>query len=42
MYLFQESDLDMQCDSDEEEPEKAPVEKKIEIPVIRKSDPIKQ
>lgn len=36
----EESDLDMQCDSDEEEVEK--VEKKPEVPVIRKNDPIKQ
>lgn len=39
--FFQESDLDMQCDSDEEEPEKNVVEKKPE-PVINKSEPIKQ
>lgn len=33
----------MQCDSDEEEPEKPPVEKKIETPVPnRKNEPVKQ
>ncbi|CAH0728716.1 unnamed protein product, partial [Brenthis ino] len=37
----EDSDLDMQCDSDEEETEKQP-EKKPEIPLIKKNDPIKQ
>ena len=41
-FLLQESDLDMQCDSDEEEAEKSPVEKKIEIQPIRKTEPVKQ
>lgn len=32
----------MQCDSDEEEGEKSPVEKKIEIQPTKKPEPIKQ
>lgn len=32
----------MQCDSDEEEAEKNVVEKKPEIPIISKTEPIKQ
>lgn len=38
---LQESDLDMQCDSDEEEMEK-PVEKKVEIYTPLTNEPIKQ
>lgn len=38
----EESDLDMQCDSEEDDAEKAPLEKKIELPIPRKSEPIKQ
>ncbi|CAK1553593.1 unnamed protein product [Leptosia nina] len=37
----EESDLDMQCDSEEEEAEKL-VEKKPEVPVVRKIEPVKQ
>lgn len=32
----------MQCDSDEEEPEKSVVEKKPEVQVVGKTEPIKQ
>lgn len=42
IFKFQESDLDMQCDSDEEEVDKPSIEKKTEIQTPPKSEPIKQ
>ncbi|CAH0749698.1 unnamed protein product [Diatraea saccharalis] len=38
----EESDLDMQCDSDEEDVEKPVVEKKPEVQIIGKNEPVKQ
>ncbi|RVE49476.1 hypothetical protein evm_005907 [Chilo suppressalis] len=38
----EESDLDMQCDTDEEDAEKTVVEKKPDIPIVGKTEPIKQ